>query len=199
MFRQSGSQSIIIIKTVTTAYMKNKRITLSKIICITLYYCFAQYLPLSYSLFGGKISKKIRYTLVKHIFKKCGTNVNVERKADFGFGLDIEIGNNSGIGYKCKVPSNIIIGENVMMGPNCIILNRNHSFDSKSIPMNQQGYKQCKPTIIEDDVWIGTNVIMTPSRHISKGSIVGAGCVLCKDFPEYSIIGGNPSKLIRFR
>lgn len=40
---------------------------------------------------------------------------------------------------------------------------------------------------------------MTPGRNIKRGSIIGAGGLLCKDFPEYSIIGGNPSKLIRSR
>ena len=58
---------------------------------------------------------------------------------------------------------------------------------------------QSRVTVIEDDVWIGRNVIMTPGRLIKKGSIIAAGCVLSKDFPEYSIVGGNPSKLIRIR
>ena len=67
--------------------------------------------------------------------------------------------------------------------------------------MNEQGFQSNEnvQTIIEDDVWIGMNVLMTPGRHIRTGSIVGAGCLLCKDFPEYSIIGGNPSKLIKTR
>ncbi len=56
-----------------------------------------------------------------------------------------------------------------------------------------------KQTIIEDDVWIGRNVIFTPGRTVRKGSIIGAGCVLTKDFDEYTIIGGNPSRVIRSR
>ena len=86
-----------------------------------------------------------------------------------------------------------------MMGPNCCILNSNHIFDRIDIPMIEQGSVIGKRIIIEDDVWIGQNVIMTAGRHISKGSVIGAGCLLCKDFPEYSIVGGNPSKLIRSR
>jgi maltose O-acetyltransferase len=68
--------------------------------------------------------------------------------------------------------------------------------------MNQQGFKGNGSnilTVIEDDVWIGMNVLITPGRYIKKGSIIAAGCVLCKNFPEYSIIGGNPSKLIKSR
>jgi maltose O-acetyltransferase len=56
-----------------------------------------------------------------------------------------------------------------------------------------------KKTVIEDDVWIGQNVIFTPDRYVKKGSIIAAGCVLSKDFPEYSIIGGNPPRLIGAR
>ena len=65
--------------------------------------------------------------------------------------------------------------------------------------MISQGYSEPKQTIIEDDVWIGRNVTFTPRRHVAKGSIVAACTVLCKDFPAYSIIGGNPSKLIKNR
>lgn len=55
------------------------------------------------------------------------------------------------------------------------------------------------PLIIEDDVWIERDVLILPGKIIKKGSIVGAGCVLTKNFPAYSIVGGNPSKLIKTR
>lgn len=178
--------------------IKNKKITIKQFLCLVLYYCIAKNLPSSTS-FLGKLSKSFRYILVKTIFKKCGKNVNVEKGAIFGSGLDVIIGDNSGIGVNCKVPSNIIIGNNVMMGPNCYFLDRNHAFNDTSRPMNTQGYSEKKQTIIGNDVWIGRNVIATPGRIIADGSIIAAGCVLCKNFPEYSIVGGNPSKLIRSR
>ena len=119
--------------------------------------------------------------------------------ANFGSGLDIEIGDNSGIGINACIPSNTKIGKNVMMGPNCYILATNHAFSRTDIPIIEQGYTPKKETIIEDDVWIGRDVLMTPGRVIKRGSIIAGGCVLCKDFPEYSIVGGNPSKLIKSR
>lgn len=167
------------------------------IICLALYYAIFRYWPNNKLIFGG--GKAIRYQLVRRIFKKCGTNVNVERGANFGSGRDIEIGDNSGIGINACIPSNTTIGRDVMMGPNCYILPHNHAFDRTDIPMCQQGFNEKKQTIIEDDVWIGRDVLMTPGRHISKGSIIAGGCVLCKDFPEYSIVGGNPSKFIKSR
>lgn len=173
---------------------------MKKKVCLALYYGIAYYLPNSFQ-FGiiGVISKKIRYWLVKRIFRRCGENVNVERRAFFGSGRDVEVGDNSGIGVNASIPNNTIIGNDVMMGPNCFILSHNHAFDRLDVPMRKQGFSESKQTIIEDDVWIGRDVLMTPGRHIAKGSIIAGGCVLCKDFPEYSIIGGNPSKQIKSR
>lgn len=179
--------------------IKGINFKVSQIIALALYYGFAQYLPVSYSIFFGRLSKFIRYQLCKRIFKSCGKNVNVERRASFGTGRNIEIGDNSGIGIRACIPSNTIIGENVMMGPNCYILPSNHQFDRIDIPMMRQGNTMAKVTIIEDDVWIGRNVTCTPGRTVKKGSIIGACTLLCKDFPEYSIVGGNPAKLIKSR
>lgn len=170
-------------------------------ISLALYYGFARFLPSSASRPFGKCSKWIRYQLVKRIFRKCGRNVNVERMAHFGNGRQIEIGDNSGIGIRACIPNNTVIGRDVMMGPDCFILDRNHSFDRTDIPMNKQGYTSREKirTVIGDDVWIGMNVTMTPGRKIAEGTVIGACCLLCKDFPPYSIVGGNPARLIRSR
>ncbi|WP_199554336.1 LnmK family bifunctional acyltransferase/decarboxylase [Sandaracinobacteroides hominis] len=54
--------------------------------------------------------------------------------------------------------------------------------------------------VIEDDVWIGHNAIITPScNHIGRGAIVGAGAVVTRDVPPYAIVTGAPGKLARFR
>lgn len=125
--------------------------------------------------------------------------MNIERGASFGNGFELEIGNNSGLGRYCHVPSNIKIGNDVMMAPHVFVLDVNHAFEDIDRPMNKQGYVKSERTVIEDDVWIGMRVLIMPGKHIKKGSIVGAGCVLTKTFPEYSVIGGNPSRLIRNR
>lgn len=176
-----------------------RNFSVTQLFCLALYYCVARYLPSSQIQFVGGVSRRIRTFLCKRIFKSCGTNVNIERGACFGSGRLVEIGNNSGLGINSMVPSDIKIGNNVMMGPNCYILSQNHRIDDVTIPMNRQGFVKKGRTVIDDDVWIGRNVTLTPGRHIAKGSVIGACCLLCKDFPEYSIVGGNPSKLIRNR
>lgn len=174
--------------------IKGKKISFKQLFYLTLYYSVA------IRMGGGKsLGRKMRVVCARNIFKYCAPHVNIERGAIFGVGLDIELGEHSGLGKNCYIPSNTKIGDNVMMGPNCYIFDRNHGHDRTDIPMIRQGMEEKKQTIIEDDVWIGRNVMMTPGRHLKKGTIIAAGCVLCKDFPEYSIVGGNPSRLIKRR
>ena len=168
---------------------------------LILYYCFARHLPTSHSFWGGVLmSLKIRRMCCKRLFKYMGNNVNIEKGAWFGKGQDVEIGDNSGIGINAHILNNTKIGKNVMMGPNCYMLESTHLFDRTDISMIEQGKKQTRDqVVIGDDVWIGQDVMIIGSREIKTGSIVGARCVLVKSFPEYSIIGGNPSQLIRSR
>ncbi len=175
--------------------IKGKNISFTQIICLSIYYGILFYLPGNRFPIFGKTFKFLRYHCCRHIFKYCGTNVNIEKGAFFASGSELRIGNFSGLGYHCKIPANTIIGTYVMMGPNCNILGQNHLFQDVSTPMMFQHMDKRKQTIIEDDVWIGSNVTMTPGRIVKKGSIIGIGCVLTKDFSEYSIIGGNPSIL----
>lgn len=163
---------------------------------LILYYGIGQYLPVSYSKMGGGIAKRFRYFCCKHIFDYCGKNVNVERRALFGFGFRIKIGDNSGIGIKCVVCSDIEIGDNVLMGPECFFLTFNHQFRDKSKTVKSQGYQPRKKTKIGNDVWIGRECLFTPGRTVADGTVIAARTVVCKDFEPYSIIGGNPSRKI---
>lgn len=181
--------------------IRGKKISIKQVLCLFLYYSVAQYLPNSYSNFRiiGKLSNKCRVILCHGIFKKCGHIRTINRKVSFGSGRNIEIGDESGIGANTQIPGNTIIGNNVILSRNCFILDKNHKFDRVDIPIIDQGVWPPKQTIIEDDCWIGMNTLMTPGRHIRKGTIVGMGSVLTKDFPEYTIVGGAPAKLIKYR
>ncbi len=175
---------------------------LSTFICLVVYYAIARWLPVSHSNIYGTFGGRFRRFLCRRIFLKIGGGTNIERGAWFGKGTGIELGDNSGIGINAHIHPNTKIGSNVMMGPNVRMLDSTHKFDRTDIPMIMQGVKsaaeRCQVTI-EDDIWIGEDVLIMSSRTIKTGSIIGARTVLTKDFPEYSIIGGNPSRLIRSR
>ena len=106
-----------------------------------------------------------------------------------------EIGDYSGIGMNSLVGT-VKIGRDVMIGEKLIAISRSHNFTDIHIPMRKQGWKPDQPIIIEDDVWIGSRVTILPNIRIGKGSIVGAGAVVTKNVPSYSIVAGNPSKII---
>lgn len=112
----------------------------------------------------------------------------------------IEIGENSYISSYSVIGVNekIIIGKNVMIGDNVSIRDTDHNFVRSDIPMIRQGITT-SPIIIEDDVWIGHGAIITKGVKIGKGAIIAAGSVVTKDIPAYSIVGGVPAKVIKYR
>lgn len=171
--------------------MINKR-SLGKL----LYYLIGIRMPISYSKvsFG---SRKLRSVCGKWMLDYCGTNVNIEKGALFEY--HISLGDNSGIGIRAQIEDYVTIGKNVMMGPDCMIFTRNHEFGDKTCPMCTQGFSEICPVTIEDDVWIGARVIILPGVHVGKGSILGAGAVVTKNVEPYSIVGGNPAKLLKKR
>ena len=127
--------------------------------------------------------------------------MNIERKAHFASGVDIEIGDYSGIGLNAHIPNGTIIGDYVMMGPKCFILpNDTHDISRLDIPMQQAG-RMVKPgrTIIGSDVWIGRQVLFTGGKHIGDHCVIGAGSVVTKDVESYAVVGGNPIRVIRYR
>ena len=170
-------------------------------ISLILYYGLAYWLPNFDSHFGGKVSNAIRVWCVKNIFEYVGQGVNIGRKARFGNGRNIRIGSRSNIGAYCQVPSDIVIGDNVMMGPNNFFFGGfTHNISDNTKPMIDQGFKFIEGrTEIGDDVWIGRECLFMPCRKIGSHSVVGARSVVTKDVPEYVIVGGNPAKVIKER
>lgn len=92
----------------------------------------------------------------------------------------------------------IIIGDYVAIGPCTILRAANHHFSSLDVPVILQGHDFGR-IIIEDDVWIGANCVITPDVRIGKGAIIGAGAVVTKDVDAGSIVGGVPAHIIGWR
>lgn len=145
----------------------------------------------------SKRAMRFRYWTGSQFIEHCGKNVNFERGAKFN--PELSIGDNSGVGMNCELSGRIIIGKDVMMGPNCIMRTYSHRHDRLDIPMDEQGFEPERVMCIGDDVWIGTNVIIMPGVNIGSHCIIGAGSVVTKDVPDYAIVGGVPAKIIRMR
>ena len=103
-------------------------------------------------------------------------------------GVNIVLGNNSGVGINCSIPSDTVIGDNVMMGPNCFIIGLNHNFERTDIPMIKQGATQSKQTVIEDDVWIASHVAVFAHRRVMDDYHKGERYKNCPQKPRPILI-----------
>jgi serine acetyltransferase len=112
----------------------------------------------------------------------------------------ISIGDHSYIGPHSVLlgAGEIEIGKDVLIGPGVFIASHGHMFNETAVSMREQPTKFAKISI-EDDVWIGSNAVILPGIKIGRGSIVGAGAVVSKNIPSYSIAVGIPARVIKDR
>lgn len=92
--------------------------------------------------------------------------------------------------------SGVEIGKNVMIAPHCMIAGGNHEYRDLTKPMRYAGSFTKGKIVIEDDVWIGANVVITDGVKIGRGAIVAAGAVVTKNVEPYDVVGGVPAKFI---
>ena len=115
-------------------------------------------------------------------------------------GVGLEVGDRSNIGPYAYIGASggISIGDDVMMGPRVSMFAENHNFASTETPMREQGVS-LGSIVIEDDCWLAANCVILSGVRIGRGSVVAAGSIVNKDVPPYSIVGGNPARVIRSR
>jgi maltose O-acetyltransferase len=172
--------------------------TTRRMVAAAMYLGFARHLPWSPRP-GGAVSRRIRAVLARQMLDECGRDVNVEHGAWFGSGRGIRLGERSDLGMDSLIIGPLAVGRDVMMGPRCILLASSHAFASVDLPMNAQGFVEDRPIVIEDDVWVGAGVVVLPGVRIGTGSIVGAGSVVTKDVPPWTVVAGNPARAVRSR
>lgn len=113
----------------------------------------------------------------------------------------IQIKDNANIGSNCQVgsTSSVVIGRYCLLASGCYIGGMQHGFDRSDVPIVQQALNIKGGIRIEDDVWLGVNVVVNDGITIGQGSIIGAGSIVTKDIPPYSIAVGAPARVIKER
>lgn len=149
-------------------------------------------------------------TLSKRVI--FGHNVNIEGRVKFASNIvldtNVEVRNltdnlliiDSGVSINRNtvIRGKVHIGQNCAIAPNCMIIGSNHLFNDIDRNIKEQG-SFSKGIVIESNVWIGANCVVLDGVTIGTGSIIGAGSVVTKSIPKFSIAFGNPCKVKKNR
>lgn len=137
-----------------------------------------------------------RAELWKKLFASCGENVWIEPPLTLAMGNTVSIGDNTYINSNLTLVDDykITIGKGVLIAPNVTISTTNHPMHYKA---RTRGEMYCKEVIIEDHVWIGSNVVICAGVTIGMGAVIGAGSVVTRNVPPMHFAAGVPCRVIR--
>ncbi len=161
-----------------------------------------------------KLSIILELYLAKKMNKKlgnCGINAGIHYPFNVKGETNIFLDDGVSIGAGSTIfttRAKFIVGKNSFSGPNLTVITGDHPFLPGSYMLNlkKDELKKSmdisiydKDVIIEQDVWLGVNVTILKGVRIGRGAIVAAGSLVIKDIPPYSITGGVPAKVIKFK
>lgn len=145
----------------------------------------------------GKINWHTRMDVVPFNKFELGKGSTIEDFATINNGVgSVQIGNNTLIGIANVIIGPVHIGNNVLLAQNIVISGLNHNYQNIDISIKDQAVSTALITI-EDDCWIGANTVITAGICIGKHAVIAAGSIVTKDVPPYSVVAGNPAKVIK--
>lgn len=133
--------------------------------------------------------------IVKELLGKSeGAFINPPFYCDYG--SHIEVGKNFFANYNCTFldVAKIKFGDNCLLAPNVAIYTAGHPLHPVS---RNSAYEYGIEVTVGDNVWIGGNTVICPGVHIGSNCVIGAGSVVTKDIPDWSVAAGNPCRVIR--
>ncbi len=154
-------------------------------------------------LFFDRVKKYFIRKTQLYSFESAGKNVYISEDCRFTE-RNISVGDDVFIGANCcfqSVHGHITIGNHVLFGPSVHIHGGNHEYHQVGKLMKECTKEKDSDgcVVIEDDCWIGAYAIILKGVTIGRGSVIGAGAVVSKDIPPFSIYTGIPPRRCRQR
>ena len=134
--------------------------------------------------------------IVRQLFGKSDETTFINPPFYCDYGTNIEVGKNFFANYNCVILDNakVTFGDNCMLAPNVAIYTAGHALHPD---MRNNGCEYGIPITVGDNVWLGGNVVLCPGVHIGSNVVIGAGSVVTRDIPDWSLATGNPCRVIR--
>ncbi|KAK9843721.1 hypothetical protein WJX81_003605 [Elliptochloris bilobata] len=141
-------------------------------------------------------SARILHRLLKTMDKEEPAFIEPPFTVDYGY--NVTIGKGVYMNFNCCLLdcAPIIVGDNVLFGPNVQVYPPGHPQDP-SFRDGLRGPEYAKPVTIGSDVWVGGGAIILGGVTVGEGATVGAGSVVTKDVPPWTVVAGNPARVIR--
>ena len=133
---------------------------------------------------------------VKDLLGKTGKDCVINPPFYCDYGSHIEVGENFFANYNCTIidVASVRIGDNCFMAPNVAVYTAGHPVHPDT---RNSMFEYGKEVTIGDNVWLGGNTVVCPGVHIGSNVVIGAGSVVTKDIPDWSIAAGNPCRVLR--
>lgn len=136
-----------------------------------------------------------RYLLAQ-VIGSVGEGVDIRPPLRVDYGHNITIGDGSWVNFGLTAldVAPIVIGQDVLIGPNCSLYTAIHPTEPGP---RRAKWESAAPITLEDNVWLGGSVVVCPGVSIGENSIIGAGAVVTRSIPPNSVAVGNPARVIK--
>ena len=146
---------------------------------------------------GAIVRPRTRMDVVPWNKFELGEDSTIEDFSAINNGVGpVIIGDRTKIGLSNTIIGPVTIGNDIRLAQNITLSGLNHNYEDASMPIHVQGVST-SPIVIEDESWIGANVVVVAGVTIGKHSIVAAGSIVTKDIPPYSVAVGNPARVLK--
>jgi len=146
---------------------------------------------------GACVRRRTRMDVVPWNKFELGDYSTIEDFSAINNGVGpVIIGDRTKIGLSNTIIGPVTIGNDIRLAQNITLSGLNHNYTDVNLPIHVQGVSTA-PIVIEDEAWIGANVVVLAGVTVGKHCIIAAGSVVTKDVPPYSVAVGNPARVLK--